>query len=711
MSLTRLETILLRLSAFLLVLWVTLVSFVPQMGYYDLGWQLAQMRWMVSHHSWLHQDLFSYAHWKQPVIDEYPFFKCLIWLAVPGGELAFAALASCLSALVFVIYLIARIKHQPIDPLFLICLVFSALLSFSRLVLRAELITFLGLALFSFLLIFSEKKPGRFLLPLILFQIAWVNSHSGFILGPALVIGFAFEQATRHWIETRSFPRATILSWLPVAAGVMLACLVNPYGWKRLLLPFFHQNSIAIRSYVTEMQPLVCAPLSLTGICLMGGAFTIVLRIIQTRGNIPWSFLVISLYFLRESFVIQRHLAVYALLVPAIFINPAVLRSKTSWPRCGIALVLTTLLTVLAFSLSLPQIGLAKRWADFYSGKNGLLLNAVTWMKQNHLSGKLLHRSEIGGWLQWQGFDSGETYCDTGFGKYSEDLIHEIGLVCERPHYLPTAIARYHPDFIVLASLGYQWPLGLKQAGWRLIYYSVGGSVWCPPQTHLELPTVTPEQIQAIYERTQSSSKSADSGGAFDSQQILMLQNLGLGSFAFAQLENRSITGKSSGLFWDTVCAFFFRDIPPNDAQLQAAWRWAQDPEALSSSILFRAAYLEQKKEWAKARSLLETLPHQENDFGYSLLAEADLQLGKKEEAEALLRNDSLFQMRNGDRYAKLARLQAEKGDFEEAAQNWSRALYYQPDDSRLRQEARQFLEKKSDDNLNKMLRWAKICE
>ncbi len=37
---------------------------------------------------------------------------------------------------------------------------------------------------------------------------------------------------------------------------MLLACLVNPYGWERFYPPLFQDRLESIRAYVGEMEPL-----------------------------------------------------------------------------------------------------------------------------------------------------------------------------------------------------------------------------------------------------------------------------------------------------------------------------------------------------------------------------------------------------------------------------------------------------------------------
>src|SRR5277367_6718743 len=51
------------------------------MNQVDLGWQVAQGRWMVQHAAFYSQDAFNYPNLGHPVINEYPLFELVLYLA------------------------------------------------------------------------------------------------------------------------------------------------------------------------------------------------------------------------------------------------------------------------------------------------------------------------------------------------------------------------------------------------------------------------------------------------------------------------------------------------------------------------------------------------------------------------------------------------------------------------------------------------------
>ena len=74
--------------------------------------------------------------------------------------------------------------------------------------------------------------------------------------------------------------------------------------------------------------------------------------------------------------------------------------------------------------------------------------------------------------MQLVGYDRGQTFGDTGFGKYDEKQIHLVAMLGERPGLLPVYLATYHPSFILCHNnYCFRWPVQLRRLAWRLVFF------------------------------------------------------------------------------------------------------------------------------------------------------------------------------------------------------------------------------------------------
>jgi hypothetical protein len=111
---------------------------------------------------------------------------------------------------------------------------------------RPQLWTFVGIAILCRTLM-GDRPRALWWLPL-LFAI-WVNSHGGWIVGLGVLGVWA---AADVWSVPARWRR-----WAPLIAAVMLATLVNPYGWHLWL---FLGETVRMTRNVTEWGPLWGTP-------------------------------------------------------------------------------------------------------------------------------------------------------------------------------------------------------------------------------------------------------------------------------------------------------------------------------------------------------------------------------------------------------------------------------------------------------------------
>lgn len=694
--LTRTQEILTWLFGFFFFITVALTGFAPQIIYPDMGWHLTQGGWIVHHLQFLRHDLFNYPVLNAPLISEYPAYQVIIWLAWQFGEYGAATLCAVTLLVLYSLFFWSARQLRIPSALLTISLLLTLLNGLKRFTLRPELATSLGIVFFmTFLLRHRDETDWKKFWPLALAQILWTNSHSGFILGIALTCGFAIETILRAAWRERRLPIARIRCWSAVAVIVTLASFINPYGLPRLLLPFYHQGSEVIRAYVGEMQPMIFDTNDFFVDVMLVQLALIFLAFVLYRGGISWTFLAITLFFFKETFVSGRHIAVFALLVPGVILSTKALgrplietrENQPLRPALEAIRLFTVLISTLGVLLILKgevlsdsTISPFTRWRAWNHNQTELPISATRWMLQNHITGRLFHRSEIGGWLQYRGYDHGETYCDTGFGKFSEDFIHEIGLSSGRPNYLPVLLRKYNPACTVVAGMGYNWPHVLIQNGWRCVYYAPDGSVWLPKDARPELPIVTQAEVEESFAHSiQENVLPVPTFVRF--WRLLALHSMGYEDFAVEQLLKVPASWQHSPLFWETISRMAFTAPGLNEVHLEFFNTLAHKTENLSSSLPFRAELQLTHKNFQAVVDLVDPLSRQvPNDAAFTTLGSAWIELGQFEKALKLLRCDDLFDLSNGERYHLLAVCEEHSGNADAAKSANARAHFYSPD-------------------------------
>jgi hypothetical protein len=673
---------------FLLLIFAVAIlnGFAPMLDNVDLGWHVAQGRWMVHHLEVYRVDAFNYPTLGHPVIDEYPLFQLALYLSTLAGWWGPCVLCALGYGLLLAIFtLTARALDLRASSTFAVLLGLMLLYLQLAFPLRPHLVTYLGVAAFgSFLLRHREAGNWMRFWPLALVQAVWTNCHSGFVLGPVMVALFGGEMIARRWQRSRIFPWTAVRTWVGAFVLVFLGCFVNPYGALRLGPPFVQEHLEAIRAYVGEMQPLNAGATATYQHVTLIAAVLIGVAVFLRRGAISFSFLLLALVFYAEALSVKKAWPVFGVFLPVLLLSSAAFARTTIARRKNIAwfgvaghiAVLVPLLIAVMTRLDGRSDGsLAVLWRQWDEGRTELPVAASAWMKQHGISGPLFHRCEDGGWLQLEGL--APTYADTGFGKYDEGFIRETGLVADRPALLSTFLALYRPRFVVCDDFAFQWPSYLQQAGCRLIFYSPNSSVWAAPGVRADLPTVSGEQIDATF-TDELKHDGRPSNLLLYGRDLIALNSLGRSGLAVSQLTGLPPDLHRAGWYWEAARMICF-DVPLAPANLRRQLRAEADTLG-DLTIEFRAYDDETEGKLDDARQILTRVPeNQLSDREAILLLRIDL-AKHRPEALALARHQSLFDLSDGEHWRDLAQLEETAAHDQAAAHAWRKAIIYAPD-------------------------------
>ncbi|MDG3003959.1 tetratricopeptide repeat protein [Paludisphaera mucosa] len=202
-------------------------------------------------------DFYTFTRVGAPWIDLHWMFQVGIsWVFERGGVPALT-LAKCLitcSALLLLIT--ARRRTWPVWAMILAWLPALLVLS-GRMYIRPETLTLLYLSIFLAVLCRWERRPAlAWVLPFV--QVAWVNSHGLFILGP-IVLGFALIDAAMRRGALSTARRKWWTTVVPASAATALACLLNPYGIRGAFYPLELAGTMSSPDFsrtIAELKPI-----------------------------------------------------------------------------------------------------------------------------------------------------------------------------------------------------------------------------------------------------------------------------------------------------------------------------------------------------------------------------------------------------------------------------------------------------------------------
>ena len=233
----------------------------------DIWWHLRAGQWIIEQGRVPLLDIFSFASSDRVWIDLHWGFQVVLALAYAGAGVAgMILLASAVGCAAFLIAMTARAPGWPRWVAALCWLPALALMAM-RFDPRPEIFSLMYLACFLAVLVRVERHPTlAWCLPLV--QVAWVNTHGLFVLGPIVLGCYLVERATRLAIGwgrpsdglVRS-PRALWRHLIPVSAAVAIACLINPYGVRGAMFPLelfpkISDSANPYKAYVDEFTTL-----------------------------------------------------------------------------------------------------------------------------------------------------------------------------------------------------------------------------------------------------------------------------------------------------------------------------------------------------------------------------------------------------------------------------------------------------------------------
>jgi hypothetical protein len=695
---------LLFVAAFLI-----LSSFRPMMDNVDLGWHVAQGRWMIQHAAVYRRDMMNYPNLGRPAVDEYPLFQLVLYFFWKLGWWGPSLLAAVVYAfLVGTLAWAARNFLPGGSALFLLTLGTMILYIQLAFVLRPHLVTYLCLVILGvFLLRHREAARWTTFWPMALLQIAWTNSHSAFVLGPAMVGLFGFEMILRHSWMKRAPAWATARVWAGAFLLILIACLVNPFGFSRFYPPFFQADLESIRSYVSEMRPLTGGAASLyDGVTLTAG-LAVILAIVSWRGAVSWSLLLLAILFYGESLSVEKSWAVFGVFPPLLILSCGAFgAAHGKWAApwwCSLAgTVAVGSLILAAIFMRLDGTSsnsLKVLWSEYDLGRRELSYPAVKWMKAHQIEGRLFHRCEDGGYLQLVGYDHGETFGDTGFGKYDANFIHIVAMAGERPALVPLYLTTYQPAYVVTNNFCYQWPYYLRQQGWRQIFYSPYGAVWTRPGTRPDLATVPDEAIDTAFTQDIAQHGRPDDLLIFG-RNIIALNSNGREDLAVKELTSLPADFHHVSWYWEAARILSFE--PPR-ISAQHRQQLVDEADRLHDDDLtaeFRALARADQGDSDGARKILAAVPPAElGTRAGDLLLKIDLDQGGAD-ALALANRLTGFDPRDGEHWEYVAMAEERAGLIPAAARDWERAVFYYPDEPDLMANARQFALRNHDQKL-----------
>jgi tetratricopeptide (TPR) repeat protein len=446
----------------------------------DLWWLLAVGRRIVETGAYIYQDPFSFtvagAAWSPQAYASGILFYLLFKVGGLGAITVLRVLlVGTLTALTFRTLRRIGVAWALGAPLVLVALVNAH----SRLTDRGQLFEYVFLAwLVGFLLTCHDRRGRSFFIAPVAVQLAWVQFHSSFLLGPVLAaIFFASEWVASRAPMLRPLQRHDWkrVGWL--VALMALACAVNPNPKAFLVQPFDPAQREMLTRYTLEWKspfdPAIAAGNfhPFYEVLLALAAIATLVRI--TRLPLaPVAMMAATAYLSLQSHRFRVEFALVAVPMIALLLKDAPLAaaarrvwpSRTVWRAIGLAIALS--LVVAEHERAVESFDVPELYPDA----------ALAFVVENDVAQRPFHSIGFGSYLLWDQYGRRRSFID---GRNFHPALYRDFLAAQtRETDLRAVAAKYQLDAFILPGPArsdrglqnvHRWLIGAR-ADWPLVY-------------------------------------------------------------------------------------------------------------------------------------------------------------------------------------------------------------------------------------------------
>jgi hypothetical protein len=400
----------------------------------DFWWHLRTGEFIVQTHTIPHIDPFSYTKAGEPWITHEWLSELLIYgLFQLGG---YGLLIFFFSIIITGAFLLAYLR-SPADTRPYIAgfvLILGAVSTAPTWGVRPQMISLLLTSLFLFLLD-RYKRDGKlkFLIPLPLITLMWVNLHAGYFLGLVIVciyiVGGSTDMLMAEFSKGKKIEVAptlkSILTLCITLGACLLVTLANPNGIHIIIYPFQTLTSPAMQQFIQEWfspdfhqmmwQPLAWLILVLIGIGMV------------SKKSISSTNILLTIIFGYAALRSMRNIPFFAITAIPVLAEQADslvrIRSEVRVPSRLLKLTIPILLVSVLLITSLRFVQVVHEQSR--TEAENFPKAAVDWLLQNRPTGNLFNSYGWGGYLIWRTYPNYKVYIDGRADVYGNAFIFD----------------------------------------------------------------------------------------------------------------------------------------------------------------------------------------------------------------------------------------------------------------------------------------------
>jgi hypothetical protein len=455
-------------------------------------------------------DIFSFTLNGKPWINHEWLFQALAYAFYSFGHSdGLIFMQNIVVIAIFLLLLFLNLKEN--NHVFMFVVLYMTLLALAyRFTIRPDIFSLLFITLTLFILtkFIENKSKALWLLPV--FQLLWVNMHGFSFIGPLIILIFLIGEILKRaaplpvgYKEAQRLNDHQMTHLIIVFALLLLASLVNPYGFPGVIYPFSVLGQLSgkgkvIFNYIQELAK----PITLTNIFAPNNFFyykaLILVSLFSFRfnqKNINLSHFLLWLSFLCFSFLAIRNVAYFVIIAAYVTLSNVdlALKNKKQLPFRNISGRSRVFFSYLfmAFLFYYPGKGAMKYLErttynfDTYQLKPALWgfaenrypKKAVEFLLKYPFPKYMINDFNAGAYLIGQAYPRRLVFIDGRTELYGPDLFLKYVALCEgEKETLENIFPRYNIQGAFLTNSVNDLHLGLmrylfKNPHWKVVYF------------------------------------------------------------------------------------------------------------------------------------------------------------------------------------------------------------------------------------------------
>lgn len=481
------------------IVFIVIIIALPQVKDFDIWWHLKTGEIITQTKTIPQIDTYSYTNYGKPWVDHEWLSQVFLYKAYQYFNINGLVLWNALMPAITLALLFSLLMLEGFNPLlnaFLCVLAFVGTAGIWSC--RPHLLTTFFFVLLFYLLTKYRKTNKNFYIYLIPFiMLAWVNWHSGFIIGFVVLLTYLVGNFLEHKInplKNNILNKHQLKKLMMVTALSCIIIFLNPYTYKAVFHPFLYMSGkLPNKDFISEWASPNFR--NATEFVLYTLFFTGILALSKKRISITNLFFFLGFLFL--SLDARRNIAVYVLgttPILAIHLNEVLIslsskisklkkintaskinnyfisRSKMFYEN---EIILNKHIFLIAFITTISYMVLSGRYDKFFNigiDKKNFPIKAVEYIKENHISGNMFNLYHWGGYLIYNLYPNEKVFVDGRNEIHGFDMLKKYYRLLFAKEHWEKVVNEYNINYFLTDKNAAIRQVLLSTNDWKEIY-------------------------------------------------------------------------------------------------------------------------------------------------------------------------------------------------------------------------------------------------